>query len=107
MKTMEEIEARLAQIKSELEKEGITLDEVRKLQAEIKELNAAKEEIRKAAEQAAEARRMIADGIVPVTVLQSRQTEGQGEERQMGADSAEYRTAWLKRMAVARAWLSA
>lgn len=100
MKTMEEIEARLAQIKSELEKEGITLDEVRKLQAEIKELNAAKEEIRKAAEQAAEARRMIADGIVPVTVLQSRQTEGQGEERQMGADSAEYRTAWLKRMAV-------
>ena len=45
-------------------------------------------------------RAAVANGTVPVTVLQSRQTEGQGEERQMGADSAEYRTAWLKNMAV-------
>ena len=59
MKTLQEIQERLAQIDEELRKEGITIEEVRKLQAEIKELNAAKEEIRKAAEQAAKNRRVV------------------------------------------------
>ena len=100
MKTIAEIQERLAQIDEELRKEGITIEEVRKLQEEIKELNAAKEQIRAAAKQAEETRRMIADGVTPTTVLQSRSGGDQGETRQMGADSAEYRTAWLKRMAV-------
>lgn len=45
-------------------------------------------------------RAAVANGTAPVTVLQSRSGGDQGETRQMGADSAEYRTAWLKRMAV-------
>ena len=43
---------------------------------------------------------MIADGVEPTTTLQSRQGDSRGEERNLGADSAEYRTAWLKNMAV-------
>ena len=45
-------------------------------------------------------RAAVANGTTPTTVLQSRSGGDQGEERQLGADSAEYRTAWLKRMAV-------
>lgn len=98
MKTLQEIQERLAQIDEELRKEGITIEEVRKLQAEIKELNAAKEEIRKAAEQAAETRRMIADGTVPVTVLQSRNNGQEAQKRTFAVDSVEYRDAYLKNL---------
>ena len=98
MKTLQEIQERLAQIDEELRKEGITIEEVRKLQAEIKELNAAKEEIRKAAEQAAETRRMIADGTVPVTVLQSRDNGQEAQKRTFAVDSVEYRDAYLKNL---------
>lgn len=97
MKTLKEIEARLSEIGAELQKEGITLEEVRALQEEIKQLNVAKEELRKAAEQAAEVRKQIATGAAPVTVITSR---GEEEAHVGGADSAEYRTAWLKQMAV-------
>ena len=98
MKTLQEIQERLAQIDEELRKEGITIEEVRKLQAEIKELNAAKEEIRKAAEQAAETRRMIADGIAPTTVLQSRDNGQEAQKRTFAVDSVEYRDAYLKNL---------
>lgn len=68
MKTMEEIRARMQQISEELHKEGVTSEEVRKLQDEIRSLNEAKAQIEKAAQEAAEARKAVADGLAGMTV---------------------------------------
>ena len=59
-KTMQEIEARKAQILEEMDKEGADLAA---LKAEVEELRKNAEEIKKAAEDAKETRRMIAEGL--------------------------------------------
>jgi len=57
--TIEQIEARMAEIKSEMETEGADLS---KLEEEVRSLNAQKEELRKAAAEAEAQRRKVADG---------------------------------------------
>ena len=79
MKTIQEINARLSQIAEELRKEGITTEEVKKLQGEIRDLNAAKEELQKAAQQAEELRNKIANGTAPATVIETVKPEGNSE----------------------------
>lgn len=59
-KTMQEIEARRAQIREEMEKDGADLNA---LEAEVRALKENEEEIRKAAENAAETRKKIAEGL--------------------------------------------
>ena len=60
MKTIQEIEARLAQIKNEMENPESDLD---KLQEEVRSLNAMKAELAEKAKADAEKRRQIADGL--------------------------------------------
>lgn len=57
--TIEQIEARMAEIKSEMETEGADLS---KLEEEVRSLNAQKEELRKAAAEAEAQRRKVAEG---------------------------------------------
>jgi len=57
--TFEQIEARMAEIKTEMEAEGADLTA---LENEVRSLNAQKEELRKAAEEAEKRRQEIADG---------------------------------------------
>lgn len=60
MKTIQEIEARMAEIKNEMEKPEADLA---KLEEEVRSLNAQKAELLKAAKEAEELRRKIADGL--------------------------------------------
>ena len=60
MKTIQEIEARLAQIKNEMENPEADLD---KLQEEVRSLNAMKAELAEKAKADAEKRRQIAEGL--------------------------------------------
>ena len=60
MKTIQEIEARLAQIKNEMENPEADLD---KLQEEVRNLNAMKAELAEKAKADAERRRLIAEGL--------------------------------------------
>ena len=60
MKTIQEIETRLAEIKMELENPDADLD---KLQEEVRSLNAQKAELKKAEDEAKELRRKIAEGL--------------------------------------------
>ena len=60
MKTIQEIEARLAEIKNEMEKPEADLD---KLQEEVRSLNAMKAELAEKAKADAEKRRQIAEGL--------------------------------------------
>lgn len=63
MKTLKEIMERMAQIKEELRKEGITTEEVKKLQEEVRSLNEMKAEIEKAAKEADDLRKTVAAGV--------------------------------------------
>ena len=64
MKTIEEIEKRLSEIKAELEKPEANLDA---LQEEVRQLNAQREELRKVAKENEEKRKAIAAGLGTVT----------------------------------------
>ena len=66
MKTIEEIEKRLAEIKAELDKPEANLDA---LQEEVRQLNAQREELRKAAKENEEKRKAIAAGLGTVTEI--------------------------------------
>lgn len=68
--TFEEIEARMAQIKTEMEAEGADLTA---LEAEVRSLNEKKEELRKAAAEAEAQRQKVADGAGKV--IESRKDE--------------------------------
>lgn len=91
MNRREEIEARLAAIRTELDTDGADIDalteEVRTLKAELQELD-------KAAEKRAALRATVAAGAGEVV-----RTFGQStEDRPYGVDTEEYRTAWLKHL---------
>lgn len=76
--TMQEIEARRAEIATEIEAEGADLDA---LETEVRELNEAEKEIRENAKAEAEKRAQIAQNIVPVEVIEEKETVL--EERKM------------------------
>lgn len=90
MNRKEEIEARLAAIGVEMDAPDADLDalteEVRGLKAELKEIN-------EAAEKRAKLRSAVASGGGVVV-----RSFGNSENRAIGPDSAEYRTAWLKNL---------
>lgn len=67
MRTIEEIETRLSEIKAVLESPEADLDA---LQEEVRTLTAEREEVRKAAKEAEETRKAIADGIGDATVIE-------------------------------------
>ena len=91
MTRIEEIEARLAAIAEEAEKEGANIDE---LTEEVRKLKKEKSEIEKAAEKRAKLRQDVAGGMGTVV----RKFDEEKEDRVFGVDTEEYRTAWLKNL---------
>ena len=94
MRTIDEIEAREAEIK-QLITDSANEEEVRALSAEIDDLKAEREELRKAAQAAAEEKRKAAECGETI-----REEITMNEERTFTAASEEYRSAWLKNLAV-------
>ena len=97
-KTHEEIESRLAEIKSMLEQPDDTLD-IKALKEEIRALKEKDEELRKAAQEKQELRDMVSAGEVGETVKEKIVEDKKMEDRVYGIESMEYRTAWLKNLA--------
>ena len=91
MTRIEEIEARLAAIAEEAEKDGANIDE---LTEEVRNLKKEKSEIEKVAEKRAKLRQDVAGGMGTVV----RKSEAEKEDRVFGVDTEEYRTAWLKNL---------
>ena len=60
--TYEEIEARMTEIRAEMDAEGADLETVKALEDEVRSLNEKKEELRQAAEAEAKRRQEVADG---------------------------------------------
>lgn len=94
MRTIDEIEAREAEIR-QLITDSTNEEEVRALSAEIDELTAEREQLRQAAEAAAAERREAAEHGETI-----REEIVMNEERTFTAASEEYRSAWLKNLAV-------
>lgn len=94
MKSIQEIEARLAAIQTEIE--SASAEQIETLSAEVDGLVAEREAVKAAEEKRAAVRSMVAAStekgkdVVPEA------------RKQHGADSEEYRRAWLKSMAVFR-----
>ena len=89
MKTLKEIVARKAELRSLLESNNdVKLDEVEK---ELRELDEA--------QQAIEKRQQIANSISTGTIIPTEIQKPQQEERKYGADSEEYRSAFYKTLA--------
>lgn len=93
MNRREEIEARLAAIAAELEQDGADLDA---LENEVRSLRAELNQITTAAERRAALRQEVAGGAGTVV----RSFEQPNHQPTYGPDSPEYRTAWLKSIAV-------
>ena len=91
MMTIEQIEARLKEISVEIN--GADIEKIKALQNEVDGLVAEKEAIRTAEAGRKELRAKVAAGAGIVTETASE------VKKQYSADSAEYRTAWLKSMA--------
>lgn len=94
--TVEELEARRAQIGEEVEKDGADLDA---LEAEIKGIKAELEARKEAAAKKAEIRNAVASGDGKVVAEIPTQEKRTMEEIKYNAQSPEYRTAWLKNIA--------
>lgn len=92
MRTIEEIEARKAEIVTELEKPDANLEA---LQEEVKTLNAEQEELRKVAAAEEEKRRMIAEDV-KATVIETRESEEKPMSEIEVRNSAEYIDAFAK-----------
>lgn len=93
MRTIEEIETRKAEIVQELEKPEADLDA---LQEEVRALNAEAEELRQSALAAEEQRRKIAEAEVPVTVIETRESEEKPMSEIEVRNSVEYIDAFAK-----------
>lgn len=91
MNRIEEIEARMSAIASELESDGADIDA---LTAEVRSLKAEKQAIEEGIRKRAELRSNVSAGAGTVVRTFSQQPE----ERTFGVDSKEYRAAWLKNL---------
>lgn len=91
MNRIEEIEARLSAIAGELENDGADIDA---LETEVRSLKAEKEQMMQAAEKRNKLKAEVAAGAVGSVVR--RFAPDKPEERAYGADSREYRSAFLK-----------
>lgn len=94
--TVEELEARRAQIGVEAEQDGADLDA---LEAEIKGIKAELEARKEAAAKKAEIRNAVASGDGKVVAEIPAEEKRTMEEIKYNAQSPEYRTAWLKNIA--------
>ena len=94
--TVEELEARLAQLPDEIEKDGADLDA---LDAEFKGITAELDARKAAAAKKAELRAAVASGDGKVVAEIPTQEKRTMEEIKYNAQSPEYRTAWLKNIA--------
>lgn len=94
--TVEELEARLAQLPDEIEKDDADLDA---LDAEFKGITAELEARKAAAAKKAEIRNAVASGDGKVVAEIPTQEKRTMEEIKYNAQSPEYRTAWLKNIA--------
>lgn len=92
MNRIHEIEARLAAIAQEIEREGADIDA---LTEEVRSLKEEKRQLEEEMEKRARLRRAVADGTAGQVVRSFGQP---GEEAVFGVDSEEYRTAWLKNL---------
>lgn len=91
MNRIEEIEARLSAIAGELENDGADIDA---LETEVRSLKAEKEQMMQAAEKRNKLKAEVAAGAAGSVVR--RFAPDKPEERAYGADSREYRSAFLK-----------
>lgn len=91
MKRIEEIEARLAAIPAELDKDGADLDA---LKAEVMSLKAERQQLMDAAEK----RQQILDDVRTGGGTVVRKMPESKETRSFAPDTEEYRTAWLKHL---------
>ena len=91
MNRIEEIENRMAAIADELENDGVDIDA---LEAEVRSLNAEKKQIMETAEKRNKLKAEVAGGEAG-SVVRRFASDGM-EERAYGADSKEYRNAFLK-----------
>ena len=94
--TVEELEARLAQLPDEIEKDDADLDA---LDAEFKGITAELDARKAAAAKKAEIRNAVASGDGKVVAEIPTQEKRTMEEIKYNAQSPEYRTAWLKNIA--------
>ena len=92
--TVEELEARKAQIGVEAEQDGADLDA---LEAEIKGIKAELESRKEAAAKQAEIRKAVAEGAGTI-VTEIPQTPTTEERTMFNRDSIEYRDAWTKKI---------
>ena len=98
--TVAELQARAAELQAiGNNPENRTTEELEQLAEERSAIDAELNERRAQAARDQLRRDQVAAGTVPTTVL-SRMTAQPAEERQYDASSAEYRSAWLKKMAV-------
>lgn len=104
MKTLQEIEARLAEIKADMEIRGsaMTADELTKIEAEVKELTEARtnllakdEETRKKQEHRTKILDFLADGKIPTDIVRKFDGENRKIDSEDKYDSMEYRKAFL------------
>lgn len=93
MRTIDEIEARKAEIAAELEKPEADLDA---LEAEVRALNTEAEELRAKAAADAEQRRKIAEDAAPVTVINTNESEEPKMTELEIRKSAAYADAWAE-----------
>ena len=93
MRTIEEIETRKAEIEVELQKPDADLDA---LQEEARSLVAEAEELRKSALAAEEQRQKIAEGEIPVTVIETHESEEKPMTELEIRSSAEYVDAFAR-----------
>lgn len=92
---MEQVETRLAQIRTEMDNEGADIDA---LTEEVRSLNARKEAIRTEAKKRDELRKAVAGGAGAVVSDQQFPGSARQEERTYDASSPEYRNAFLKNL---------
>lgn len=90
---MAEIDARLAAIPAELEKDGADLDA---LEQEVRNLTLRREQLKESAERRAAFLKEIATGTSGQVVRTFQ--AGMQEQRTFGVDTPEYRSAWLKNL---------
>ena len=99
--TVAELQARQSELRAIGENpENRSADELEQLAEERSAIDAELEERRAQAAAEQLRRNAIAGGTAPVTVLQNRRNSTAAETDAPGADSNEYRMAWLKRLAV-------
>ena len=89
-KSMQEIEARKAEILKEMEQEGADLDA---LKTEMEELRVNADQIREAAQKAEETRKAIASGAAGIVISETRKAESSMSEKEI-RNSKEYMEAY-------------